>query len=510
MDGKHRFWKLARRLVFFALLGWAVALMRVVLPRRGWDDWSEDEPEWTPKPAPVAAVVVESKPARRPFRSHRLVTSFGLVAVFFAAATFTAGAGDMISKALDPARCAALMQTTGEDESICAQIAQEEALQAAQADAEQAAAEAAAAPEAAAPEAAPEALPASETAAPEAAAEPSSETASVDAEAAASAEGQTAEAPDAASPDQAPDASAPAATSEAEEDLILEPTGPSAKPAKGSSRHWVVRRAKERRTAPVEHEGGAATIWLNRELGDPTPPAKRLSPKFAKNLQRISAVNGVSWALVLGVLRAEGARDRTPATIKELNALARGLAARGAAGSEWNAALALSGRTGFADRAVALARYNRVVGLDGLVRGLEAAKPRLTQQLLNDPRAEIYSAGRDDLEQGRIDVRTVVVISYLAESFGQVTVSSLFSGHRKYARPGVVSAHIYGHAVDIAAVANTPIAGHQQPGSVTEKAVRSILLLPVELQPRQVISLIGMGGPSFPLADHDDHIHVGF
>jgi murein DD-endopeptidase MepM/ murein hydrolase activator NlpD len=509
MDGKHRFRKLALRLVFFALLGWAVALVRAVRPRRGWEDWSEDEREWTPTPAPVAAVVEEPKPARRPFRSHRLVTSFGLVAVFFAAATFTAGAGDMISKALDPARCAALMQATGEDESICAQVAQEEALQAAQADAEQAAAEAAeAAPEAAAPEAAPEALPGSETAAPDAAAEPSSETASVDAESAPADQGETAEA---ASAEQA-DATAPAAAPapEAEEELILAPTGPSAKPAKGSSRHWVVRRAKERRTAPVEHEGGAATIWLNRELGDPTPPAKRLSPRFAKNLQRISAVNGVSWALVLGVLRAEGARDRTPATIKELNALARGLAARGAASSEWSAALALSGRTGFADRAVALARYNRVVGLDALVRGLEAAKPRLTQQLLNDQRADIYSAGRDDLEQGKIDVRTVVVISYLAESFGQVTVSSLFSGHRKYARPGVVSAHIYGHAVDIASVANTPIMGHQQPGSITEKAVRSILMLPVELQPRQVISLIGMGGPSFPLANHDDHIHVGF
>jgi hypothetical protein len=506
MDGKHRFRKLALRLVFFALLGWAVALVRAVLPRRGWDEWSEDESAWTPKPAPapVAAVVKEPKQARRSFRSHRLVTSFGLVAVFFAAATFTAGAGDMLSKALDPARCAALMQTTGEDESVCAQIAQEEALQAAQADAEEAAAEAA--PEAAAPEA----LPASETAAPEAAAEPASESASVDAEAAPADQGQTAEAPEAASTEQAPDASAPAAAPEADEDLILAPTGPSSKPAKGSSRHWVVRRAKERRTAPVEHEGGAATIWLNRELGDPTPPAKRLAPKFAKNLQRISAVNGVSWALVLGVLRAEGARDRTPATIKELNTLARGLAARGAASSEWSAALALSGRTGFADRAVALARYNRVVGLDGLVHGLEAAKPRLTQQLLNDKRAEIYSAGRDDLEQGKIDVRTVVVISYLAESFGQVTVSSLFSGHRKYARPGVVSAHIYGHAVDIASVANTSIMGHQQPGSVTEKAVRSILLLPVELQPRQVISLLGMGGPSFPLADHYDHIHVGF
>jgi hypothetical protein len=25
-----------------------------------------------------------------------------------------------------------------------------------------------------------------------------------------------------------------------------------------------------------------------------------------------------------------------------------------------------------------------------------------------------------------------------------------------------------------------------------------------------VISLLGLGGPSFPLANHADHIHVGF
>jgi hypothetical protein len=28
--------------------------------------------------------------------------------------------------------------------------------------------------------------------------------------------------------------------------------------------------------------------------------------------------------------------------------------------------------------------------------------------------------------------------------------------------------------------------------------------------PRQVISLLGMGGPSFPMADHYNHIHIGF
>jgi hypothetical protein len=40
--------------------------------------------------------------------------------------------------------------------------------------------------------------------------------------------------------------------------------------------------------------------------------------------------------------------------------------------------------------------------------------------------------------------------------------------------------------------------------------VESILLLPSELQPQQVISLLGLGGPSFPLSDHADHIHVGY
>ena len=40
--------------------------------------------------------------------------------------------------------------------------------------------------------------------------------------------------------------------------------------------------------------------------------------------------------------------------------------------------------------------------------------------------------------------------------------------------------------------------------------MRNILLLPVELRPRQVISLLGLGGPSFPLANHYDHIHVGY
>ena len=103
-----------------------------------------------------------------------------------------------------------------------------------------------------------------------------------------------------------------------------------------------------------------------------------------------------------------------------------------------------------------------------------------------------------------------MLLRYLAEAHGQVTVSSLTSGHRIYSRPGVVSAHTYGLAVDIAALDGRSILGNSAPGGLTEHAVRNILLLPAELRPQQVISLLGMGGPSFPMANHADHIHVGY
>ncbi len=64
--------------------------------------------------------------------------------------------------------------------------------------------------------------------------------------------------------------------------------------------------------------------------------------------------------------------------------------------------------------------------------------------------------------------------------------------------------------MDISALGGVSIYGNQQPGGLTEKAVRNILLLPAELRPKQVISLLGLGGPSFALADHYDHIHVGY
>ena len=254
---------------------------------------------------------------------------------------------------------------------------------------------------------------------------------------------------------------------------------------------------------------GYPTIWLHRALPDPTPPARRLARAYARLLRQTARQTKVDWALLHAVVRARGHDGRVPSSRAALRRLAGELRRAGAKADAERAVVRLGGAE-FGQHVVALRNYNRAVGLEALVIGLESAKPALERRLLRDPRVQIYSSGRADLASGRIDVRVIVLIRYLAVSFHQVTVSSLLSGHRLYARPGVVSAHIYGHAVDVSALSGLPIGGNQGIGSVTETAVERILRLPAELQPRQVISLLGFGGPSFALADHFDHIHIGF
>ncbi len=280
----------------------------------------------------------------------------------------------------------------------------------------------------------------------------------------------------------------------------------------GTQAHHLPKGARAPQAAPPELEGAtSAVVWLNQAMPDPTPPALRLKPRFAKQLKSVARANHVSWALMLGVLRAEGRNGGAPANLGGLRSTAARLSQLGVQnGSPWAAMFSLSSNASFADRAVALSHYYRAVGLRALVDGLLAEKTRLGTGVLNDPRVSIYAGGRGDIESGRVNVRVLAVIEYLADSFGQVTVSCLISGHRLYARPGVISAHIYGLAADISEVGGVSITGHQQPGGITERAVRDVLLLPPGLMPKQVISLLGLGGPSFPLANHYDHIHIGY
>ncbi|MGB2952340.1 MAG: hypothetical protein WBB74_02970 [Gaiellaceae bacterium] len=461
--------------------------LKRLLGRRAWDEWDEKQFE---------DVQHLTSSATRP---RRLAGTLVFAALFFAGAALSAGAGDQMSGLLGNdggSNPAAVQPSPSSDASTTTDQTTTTA-----------------------PASDPASAPAPTDTTPAPAPVPAPAPAPSD--------------PAGSSASSAPDASAPSADPASQSGSGTVAPGPSVTPsaptagsgaqapvaaaakAKVSSRkRHVVRKhvARPLRPQAPEIEGpvGGATVWLNRAMPDPTPPASRLSAYFADHLVPSAQSAHLDWAFVLGVLRARGGLGARPASLGSLAKLESRLAGLGAHVNPWGAALSYFGQTSLADRAVALGHLYRAIGMDGVVQGLDAERYALARRVLNDKRVSIYPGGVGDIASGRVNVRVVAMIEYLADTFGQVTVSCLITGHGLYARPGVISAHIYGLAADISEVGNTPVLGHQQPGSVTQDAVRALLLLPSGMLPRQVISLLGLGGASFALADHYNHIHVGY
>ena len=137
-------------------------------------------------------------------------------------------------------------------------------------------------------------------------------------------------------------------------------------------------------------------------------------------------------------------------------------------------------------------------------------KSLLQKRVLADSRIDIYPCGRDDIAAGVIDRRVLAALEYLAESGLSPTVTSLKCGHSYRTKSGNVSEHSSGNAVDISKVNGIPILGHQDPGGIADQTVRRLLLLQGNMVPHQLISLLQIGGPTLAMADHADHIHVGY
>lgn len=495
----HRTGRFLVRLLVLSLAGLAAAALH--RERKAVIEPELDLPKRRALEAPDS--LVEAPAARRRLSTpRRLAIGFTLTAIFFAGAAFTAGAGNEVAGLLEDTSSTDTTMTSSAPDPSAAAVSTD-------------------------PVAAPAPASAPETSTAPADSSSSDTSAPADDDAPATGHGSSAAAqePAPAASDSSLGGGSGAVAPAATPSPVTPAPKPAVKPrpaAKRTHSPYVLNVPRAKKPATHRHArvataaqeakespGAAPVVWLNRTLPDPTPPSRRLTFNFAHRLRSISRANHVSWALVLGVLRAEGRLGAVPANRAELRQTAQALSAVTARG-DWDAALAVTGRTSIADQAVALMHYDRAVGLSGLVDGLLAHKDDLVNKVLHDGRVTIYPGGRLDLASGRVDVRVVVLIEYLADTYGQVTVSCLISGHRLYARPGVISAHIYGRAVDVADLGGISIYGHQEPGGITERAVRAILLLPSELQPKQVISLLGLGGPSFPLANHYDHIHIGY
>jgi hypothetical protein len=274
-------------------------------------------------------------------------------------------------------------------------------------------------------------------------------------------------------------------------------------------------------------------FYVHATTTPPLPKLKTIDHALALRISTIASESHVHWALLAAVARVESrlgaakgpiAGRKLPAVpadqAGQLRALATFLSDHGAnrnlSAKSTHAALKdYFGSDKNARRVGALAAFYGALGLGRMQHGIGWHGTQLRQRVLHDTRLHIYAGGRADIRGRRVDPRVLITMEYLANATGSVRVSSLVSGHRLFTASGGVSAHVYGRAVDITAVGGVRIKHHQGPGSVTERTVRLLLLLPQRMRPRQVVSLMDVDGPtgnhgSFALPDHADRIQIGY
>ena len=149
---------------------------------------------------------------------------------------------------------------------------------------------------------------------------------------------------------------------------------------------------------------------------------------------------------------------------------------------------------------------------DSISEILLLSKEQLAERVLDDPSLEIYECGRQDIQTGQIDRRILALLEYLVGRGYKLTITSLKCGHSVMTTSGNVSEHTIGSAVDIAAINGVPVYGHQGPGTLADSLIRDILDLQGTMVPHQIISLMDYfdADNTFAMADHDDHVHVGY
>jgi hypothetical protein len=141
------------------------------------------------------------------------------------------------------------------------------------------------------------------------------------------------------------------------------------------------------------------------------------------------------------------------------------------------------------------------------------SKAQLQNRVLQDRRVQIYSCGRRDVQAGLIDRRVLATIEFLAASGLDPTVSGLECGHALLASTSATdAAAATGSSVDVSAINDVPIAGHQGPGSITDVTIRRLLTLQGAMKPDEIISTMSYKGQGNTLAlpDHADRIQIAF
>jgi hypothetical protein len=134
------------------------------------------------------------------------------------------------------------------------------------------------------------------------------------------------------------------------------------------------------------------------------------------------------------------------------------------------------------------------------------SKAELQRAVLSDPGITLSACGRRDVTAGKVDRRLLAVLAFLSRSALKPTVGGLRCSQPSSAASTELD------ALELTAINGSPIAHHQGAGSITDLTIRTLLTLPGEFVPRQIVSLMRYPGASNTdaVASASDHIRVEF
>ena len=141
------------------------------------------------------------------------------------------------------------------------------------------------------------------------------------------------------------------------------------------------------------------------------------------------------------------------------------------------------------------------------------SKQQLEPQVLRDGGIRLDRCGRADVQTGRVDKRVLALLEYMSVSGLKPTVSGLkCAGAATAATAPNAPASSTAEAVNITAINGVRVAGHQGQGSITDSAVRRLLMLQGLARPKRIVSLTSYPGDAVAFADPGarDAIHVAF
>jgi soluble lytic murein transglycosylase-like protein len=139
-------------------------------------------------------------------------------------------------------------------------------------------------------------------------------------------------------------------------------------------------------------------------------------------------------------------------------------------------------------------------------------KAQLERAVLSDPGIKLDACARQEVAAGAVNKRVLAVLAFLSRSGLEPTVSALRCAQAEYTANGTPGSSFNGDEVDISAINGTAIAGHQGAETITELTIRTLLTMPAEFVPAQIVSLMRFPSAAATQASSTawNHIHLQF